>query len=150
MQRIQKTIYAAIVASEASHIFCCVLPTVFSIVSLLAGAGMMVMPASWVTLHDRLHDWEIPMIMISGVMIALGWGLHAYSKKIDCHDTGCTHGTCAPKKDRTRMVLKIATLLFVINLVIYGVFHRGLDVHPEHTAATAVHEQHDHDHGHDH
>lgn len=131
MQKLQKGIYAAIVATEASHVFCCVLPTVFSVLSLLAGLGMVsVMPGWMVDLHAFLHGWELPMITASGVVLALGWGLDWYSKKIDCHDHGCGHGPCGTKKNRAHTVLIVATVLFFVNITVYGVFHRGMGISP--------------------
>lgn len=145
MQKFQKSIYAAIIASEASHVFCCVLPTVFSALSLLAGLGMVsAMPGWMVSIHKLLHGWEVPMILASAVVLALGWGLYWYSQKIDCHDHGCGHGPCEPKKDRTNLILKIATVLFFINITVYGVLHRGMDISPPVALDAPVEQGHEH------
>lgn len=132
MERIQKAIFWAVVASEFSHIFCCVLPTVVSLLSLLAGLGLFsVMPSGLVTLHDLIHDWEIPMIITSGFILALGWGLHMISVKIDCHNTGCVHEPCTPKKSRSSKLLIIATVLFTVNVSVYTLVHKnGISVAP--------------------
>lgn len=93
---------------------------------LLAGLGVTVfMPASMVRLHDFLHEWEIPMIVFSGVILLLGWAVTLWSDRMDCHSSGCGHGACAPRKSRAHIILKIATLLFVVNLVVFFAFHRG-------------------------
>lgn len=106
--------------------FCCVFPTIFSVVSLLAGLGMVsAMPPFMVSVHDALHAWELPMIALSGGLLALGWWATWYSDKIDCHSTGCAHGACAPRKKRAHTVLKVATLLFVFNILIYTFIHRS-------------------------
>jgi len=145
LQRLQNTIYWLIVASETSHIFCCVLPAVVSVLSLLAGLGLVsVLPASWVVVHDMLHDWEIPLIILSGIVVLLGWGLHAISRRIDCHDTGCEHGSCKPKKKATNKILKIATILFLANTAIYLVFHRGMDIAVSSSHPPAAIETHKH------
>jgi hypothetical protein len=136
----QKTIVWAVLLSEASHIFCCVLPTLFSLMSLMAGAGVIsVMPGFIVHMHDFMHDYEVPMIIVSALILALGWGLYFYSKKVDCHDTGCGHGPCKPKKDKVRLLLIAATVLFLVNVSVYMLFHRtaevaaeGYNVHDEH------------------
>lgn len=131
MQKLQKTIYGAVIASEASHIFCCVLPTVFSALSVLAGLGMIsAMPGWMVSIHEVLHGWEVPMIIGSAVVLALGWALYWYSKKMDCADLGDGHEHCESKKDRASLILKIATVLFLVNVTIYTVIHRGMDVSP--------------------
>ena len=145
MEKHHTAVLWAIILSEGSHIFCCVLPTLFSVMSLLAGFGMIgAMPGVFVEIHERLHAWEIPMIIFSGAILALGWGLHRYSQRIDCHDTGCGHGPCAPKKSKTAFFLKIATILFLVNVMVWLVFHRGLHIFVPEYAET--HETHAHVH----
>ncbi len=125
-QSLQKSLTWAVILSETSHVFCCVLPTVFSLLGLLAGLGFVVaLPPSMIALHEALHHWEVPMIAASGVVLALGWAAQLYGDKLDCHHTGCAHGACAPRKDRAHLVLKIATLLFAVNIAIYGLVHRS-------------------------
>lgn len=122
----RKAIVWAVLLSESSHVFCCVLPTVFSVLSLLSGAGMIsVMPAFVSNMHETLHHYELPMIGASAAILLLGWGLHLYSQKIDCHDTGCAHGPCEGKKNKTHLLLMIASLLFVANVSVYALFHRS-------------------------
>lgn len=146
----------AVLVSECSHVFCCVLPTVFSILSVLVGLGLVGAVPVWMdALHHVMHDWEVPIILFSGLVVLAGWALHLYSQKLDCHDTGCVHGGCAPKKNRNLTILKIATVLFVVNVTIYMVFHRGLETFGV-TEPAALHAHHDHTHndhahhGHDH
>ena len=125
-EKIQKSMVWAVILSESSHLFCCVLPTIVSLMGLLAGLGVIVaLPSGVLQLHEFLHEWEIPMIAASGVILALGWIAIRYSDKVDCHSTGCAHGACAPKKSRAHLVLKIATVLFVFNVAVYVVVHRS-------------------------
>ena len=150
MEKLQKSLNVAVILAEVSHVFCCVLPTVVSLMSVLVGAGLIgTLPVSLLVLHDLLHDWELPIIVGSGVLIALGWVVMWYSRKIDCHNTGCGHEPCGPKKLRSTRLLKIATVLFVINVSVYTVFHRGMGI--DVPSAEEHHEQGHHDHrGHDH
>lgn len=144
-----KIITGTVLLSEISHLFCCVIPTVFSIASLMAGAGAIsALPPVWGGLHDTLHRYELPMIGSSAAVLFLGWALHAYSYWVDCRSTGCAHEPCAPKKKRNYGFLLFATGLFLVNVTIYGVFHYL----PERDAAHqgGGHEEHSHDHGHDH
>lgn len=123
---LQKSLTWAVILSESSHIFCCLFPTLFSLLGLLAGAGLIVaLPGPILEMHEALHRWEIPMIAFSGVILALGWVITVYSEKVDCHDTGCGHGACAPRKKRAHLVLKVATLLFLANVTIYFAVHRA-------------------------
>lgn len=148
-QQRRKTIIWAVILSEGTHVFCCVLPTLFSVLSFMTGAGMIgVMPGFMVSMHDVLHHYEVPMIFISALILSLGWALHVYSQKIDCHDTGCGHGPCGPKKSKTHFLLIGATALFFVNVSVYFLFHRagfGLSA-PTHEIAL----EHPHDHTHDH
>lgn len=144
-QTLQKHLVWAVILSESSHVFCCVFPTVFSVVSLLAGLGVVAaMPTFMVTMHNMLHAWELPMIGLSGVVLALGWWAVWYSDKIDCHSTGCAHGACAPKKNKAHIVLKVATVLFIFNVLIFITLHKSTWF-ATHIAAKAAAE-----HGHTH
>ena len=41
MEKRRKAVFWAVLLSETSHLFCCVLPSVFSVLSLLVGVGMI-------------------------------------------------------------------------------------------------------------
>lgn len=128
LERVQKSLALAILASETSHIFCCVLPTLFSLISLATGLGLIAaMPPGLEFVHAVMHEWELPMIALSGAIVLLGWGVHYLAIKLDCHDTGCMHGPCAPKKRKAGAILKIASVLFVVNVTVYLFFHHGLE-----------------------
>lgn len=130
MEKHQKTVLTAILLSEASHIFCCVLPTIFSILSLMGSFGLMVaMPGWMVSVHEFMHGYEVPMIALSAFVVALGWGLHYYAhhlNKMQMHDhTCCEHDHGAPASGKTtHKILIAATILLVLNVLIYFVFHR--------------------------
>ncbi len=124
--KVQKSIVWAVILSETSHLFCCVLPTIVSLVGLLAGLGIVVaLPVGFLELHDFLHVWELPMIVGSGLVLALGWAAVRHGDKVDCHSTGCAHGACIPRKKRAHLVLKIATVLFIFNVLVYAGVHRS-------------------------
>lgn len=124
-QALQKSLTWTVVLSETTHVFCCVFPTIFSLISLLAGLGLSVaIPASFVTFHDFMHHWEVPIIVVSGLILALGWAVTLYSDRVDCHHTGCEHGACAPRKNKAHLVLKVATILFLFNVIVYFAVHR--------------------------
>lgn len=127
MQKHRKKIYWALILSETSHVFCCVLPTLFSVLSLLVGAGLIgALPTFMVDFHHVIHHYELPIVVASFIILGLGWALDYYAHKVDCHHTGCHHGSCAPKKYKAHKILIIATVLFVANLAIYLVLHRGM------------------------
>jgi hypothetical protein len=147
-KQIQKSVIWGVLAAESTHVLCCVFPTVFSLISLMVGLGLAAgMPAFMVTMHDWIHVWEVPIILFSGAMLALGWGVTLYADRMDCHDhAGCTHPPCAPKKHRAHLVLTIASILFAFNVTLYVVVHRTL---PGLVPTAQNHEAiHDHGHGH--
>jgi hypothetical protein len=131
MTKHQKTILTAILLSEASHVFCCVLPTVFSILSLLGSFGLIVAMPGWMqSLHTTMHGYEVPMIILSASVVALGWALHYYAhhlNKMQTHNhTCCDHDHGAiPKAQTTHKILIAASVLLIINLIIYFAFHRN-------------------------
>lgn len=152
---IQKRLVWAVILSESTHVFCCVFPTVFSVLSLLAGLGVVAtMPGFMVEMHDFLHEWELPMIAASGAVLALGWAAVLYSDRLDCRTAEtscCDHESCAPKKNRAHLVLTLATVLFVFNVFIYLAFHKSTWL-AERLGAdpAAIGQQHEgHDHGHE-
>lgn len=129
MQKAQKALFWTIVLSESTHVFCCVLPTLVSVISLLAGVGALsFLPGAILEIHEILHGYEVPTIVFSGAMLALGWALHIYSEKLNCAaapESCCTHEPCAPKKSKTYKVMMLATALFLFNITIYFAFHYG-------------------------
>ena len=132
-----------VLASGLSHLFCCVLPVVFSLITLAIGLGTAPL---WIEgLHDAMHGWEKPLLIFSGVMVALGWGVHVIATKINCRDTCCEQTDCQPKKNKAHKILKIATLLFVFNVAVFSIerqSHEAHDHHDDHHES----EHHAHDH----
>ena len=150
MDRVQNSLATAVLVSETMHIFCCVLPIVFSLASLMAGLGLIgVMPSFLLEWHELMHSWEIPMIITSGVILAVGWGIYSISRKLNCRDTGCHHEPCEPRKDKANSILKIATVLFLINVSVYTFIHREYDAKHHSGATVVIEDQHGH-HGHHH
>jgi len=117
----------AVLASEFSHVFCCVLPTVVTVLGALSNIGLMGSAPLFIEeLHDLIHAYEVPIIVFSGVMVGLGWIVHKATGDYDCHNTGCTHPPCSQKKKNNSRILTIATLLFIVNLGIYFGVHRNV------------------------
>lgn len=128
IKRAQNLVSWMVILSEVSHVFCCVLPTMFSVITLLVGFGLIgTMPLWMDQMHHVMHNWEVPVILASGVIVSIGWALNRMSRKMDCHDSGCVHGSCSPTKKNNVRILRIATFLFLINVSVYLLFHRGLE-----------------------
>lgn len=132
MQKVNRNIFWLVMASETVHLFCCVLPSIVSVLSLLASLGVTgAVPLGLHELHHVMHDWEIPLITASAVILLAGWVLHYISWRLDCRNqVGCAHGPCDSKKRRTNWILWLATSLFFVNLIIYlGLHHFTAPVH---------------------
>lgn len=140
MSNLHRHLSIAVLLSEFSHVFCCILPTVFTVLSFAANLGMItVLPGFLLDLHENIHHYEIHIIAFSGAMLLLGWGTHMASRRVDCHDDGCCHPPCTPQKSANKRILVIASILFLLNVGIYLFVHKnvfGLAAF-EPTAATA-------------
>jgi len=147
MKKIQKTMALAVILSQTSHVFCCVLPFVVSSLSVLAGIGIISsLPAGFQSLHEALHSYEVSLLVFSGAVLVAGWLLHFVSLKYDCHSTGCVHGPCEPKKVKISKLLIGATALFIFNIAVYTLSDHGKvdeqSVHAE--SLSPDHAQHHH------
>ena len=106
------------------HLFCCGLPILFSLMGLLSGVGFAaVLPVSMIDLDEKMHLYEMPVIITSFCVLCVGWGLNYLAYRIDCHETGCSHGPCTKTKNRSGNILKIATVLFLVNVTVYMILH---------------------------
>jgi len=124
MSRIQNTINWMSLTAQLSHFFCCGIPILVSLFSLAANIGLLAsMPIGLEMAHDVMHDYEVPLIIMSATILFAGWGLHFVADRIDCLKTGCAHEPCGAKKKRSSKILMIATALFVVNLVSYFALH---------------------------
>jgi len=151
MSKKQKALHVGIIMTEISHVFCCVLPLVFSLAGLLAGLGLVILLPDWLNgLHDAMHGFELATIIAAGVMLILGWAVHFYSVHNDCHEHGCSHQPCGPRKKAASKLLKAGTLLFVLNIIVFFFFHDGLErisSHDGHESAVSSYYDDPHDHG---
>lgn len=128
MQGFHKHFGWAVLVSELSHVFCCVIPTVVTVLSAFANLGLFVISPDGMlmNIHNAMHAYEIPVIVFSGAMVVLGWATNSLSKGVDCHDTGCGHPPCTPQKSKNSKVLMVATILFALNILIYFGVHRNV------------------------
>lgn len=127
MEKLRRHFGFAVLVSELGHVFCCVLPTVFTALSFAANIGLITMAPSWVMeLHEEIHHYEIQIILFSAAILVLGWAAYIIGNRVDCHATGCEHPPCDRHKIKNRKILAIATLLFLFNLFIYTFIHQNI------------------------
>ncbi len=120
MERIQKTSNAIVLLSAFSHFFCCVLPTISSIVGLGASFGMV---STNLTFFKWFHEHEEQILVFSAIALTVSAIAQIISWRIDCHNSGCEHGKCTPKKKVSNKIFTIAVVLFLINLTIHLMQH---------------------------
>jgi len=156
MKKLRQSIAWGLVAGQSIHFFCCALPLLLSVLSVLVGVGMVVsLPGFIEKLHHMIHDYEGGIILVSGGILVLGWGLYTYAQRLDCRmDGDCAHQSCAPTKDRTRLFMVMATILFVVNIAVYLIFHDHVghehDHHHSDSVESAPHTTPVHTHSHSH
>lgn len=147
--RLQNIAASFAIFSELSHAFCCVLPSVFTLATVLVGMGAIGAVPLWMDgLHNVMHVWEVPVIIASGLILVAGWAIHLYSKRLDCLSTGCGHAPCGSKKRHNGKILKIATVLFVVNVSIYSFAHVPTGAENSIESSAHAHDDHHHDHHH--
>jgi len=116
-----KALSVAAIAALLPHLFCCVLPAVSSVAGVGAALGLSFMN----TMHfEWVHAHEEALLVFSGFMIAVAGFFVFNSEKMDCHDTGCCHGSCQPKKHRSLIAFYIALGLFAVNLMVHLFVHQ--------------------------
>ncbi len=127
MEILRRHFGLAVLLSELGHVFCCVLPTIFTILSFAANIGLIGMAPSWLMeIHEKIHHYEVYIIFFSGIVLVLGWIALYLSRKVDCHDTGCGHPPCDGGKRENGRIMVIATILFLINFSIYAFVHKNI------------------------
>ncbi|MBL8637212.1 MAG: hypothetical protein JNN09_01790 [Alphaproteobacteria bacterium] len=134
----------AVLLSELGHVFCCVLPTLFTILSFAANIGLVgKAPGALLSLHEKMHHYEIPIIIFSGGMVGLGWGVFVLAKKFAARGGDCSNAACGKEQCHNRNILIIATLLFVVNVLIFAFVHKNIFSLSVFTPNSAyVHEDH--------
>lgn len=144
MTRLHRHLSVAVLLSECSHVFCCVLPSVVTLLSLATNLGLMtVMPGFLLELHEAIHHYELAIIVFSGVVLAVGWIVQVGSSRVDCHDHGCHHPPCDPRKKMNGRILIVASILFGANIFIYAFVHKNVLNLPYFEVHTAL-EGHEH------
>lgn len=119
----------AVLLSELSHVFCCVLPTLFTLFSFAANVGLVgEAPGFLMRLHEQMHHYEIPLIVFSGGMVAIGWAVFLLGRNFILEGEGqnCSETACRKQKCHNYNILVLATLLFVLNVGIFAFVHKNV------------------------
>jgi len=149
VQRVKHITAWLLLITSSSHVFCCVLPTVVGVINVFANLGMFsIWLPQFESWHTVMHAYEVQLLMFSGVMLGIAAIVDMISIQIDCHSTGCTHGSCEPAKDRATMILLVATLLFAFNTGSYFFAHKVAAPHVHAQATEEPAKTQDTDHAH--
>ncbi|MCI5049904.1 MAG: hypothetical protein MRY32_06195 [Rickettsiales bacterium] len=114
---LQRLAYSFVIGSCLMHLFCCGLPLLMSITSLAALVGITsgdLLGLSWFSHYS--HE----IMAFSGVVLVASIAVHIISSRINCRTDGdCVHEPCDEKKDYSRHLLVMATVLFVVNQLLF-------------------------------
>ena len=122
MIRLKSTATTFSLLAELSHIFCCGLPIFIAVMSAGSQIGF---GGAFIAFHSIIHDFELQILIGSGLLLDVGFGLHVFSYWMDCRSTGCSHDACEPKKFRVGWIFTIALLLYVANISFYFISGHG-------------------------
>jgi hypothetical protein len=124
-QRLTKISNATVIVAELSHIFCCGLPLLMAVLATSMQVGVS---SSLLFLHYKLHAYEIPILIGSGLLLVVGLLLQYISHRLDCRSTGCHHEPCAPKKMKVSKLFIFAVAMYAVNIAIYVLTDHGAPV----------------------
>ena len=124
MVQLRNTATTVSLLAELSHIFCCGLPIFIAVMSAGSQIGF---GGAFVVFHELIHNYELSILIGSGILLAFGFGLHFLSHWVDCRSTGCAHDDCEPKKFRVGWIFTIALVLYVANLSFYFISGHGYE-----------------------
>ena len=126
--KLQSISTGALLFAELSHVFCCGLPIFIAVMSAGSQVGF---GGVFATFHDLIHNYEHVILIASGLLLALGLGLHYISFQINCRTVGCksVHSDCTPQKFRSGWIYTIALALYAVNLAFYILSGHGAHAH---------------------
>ncbi len=82
---------------------------------------------AFLVFHKFIHDYELYILIGSGLLLAFGFALHFFSYWMDCRANGCMHSDCSPKKFRVGWIFTIALALYAANLAFYFISGHGFE-----------------------
>ena len=106
-----------VILGSLMHLFCCGLPLLLSITSLATTLGFSSLSIFEVEWFEPIENY---VLLVMGIMLALTYFVNRSSKKLDCTEDGsCTHPPCDEKKDISGYLLKIAVVLYLVNITTF-------------------------------
>ncbi|MGI9521925.1 MAG: hypothetical protein ACR2PG_09790 [Hyphomicrobiaceae bacterium] len=124
MAELKRTATTVSLLAELSHIFCCGLPILVAVFSAGSQIGL---GGAFFVFHRFIHDYELQILFASGLLLAIGFGLHLFSYWVTCRETGPGHDHRKPKRFRIGWIFTIALILYVANLAFYFISGHGYE-----------------------
>lgn len=105
-----KAVKISLIATVLPHLFCCGMPIVLSVISLIApdAAHFHIVP----------HWMEPWIFVISGAMLALSW----YMVLRDC-GCACNHCHGGHSHHKQKIILGIVSVIFIISIILHLLAH---------------------------
>ncbi len=117
----QRLATSLVISSSLVHVFCCGIPLLLSLTSLAALLGVS---GGELIDHAWFEQYEVSLLVISGVVLACAALAHIISRAINCRKDGaCTHKPCESKKDISGRILFICTAIYAVNMVLFFAHH---------------------------
>jgi len=113
-QKSQKFAFYVILASLLSHIFCCGLPFLASLLSI---GGSFFAGLSNAGIFEFFESYEVPILIFSASTLVLTGVFLIVSQKINCNEDVCEHKPCSTRKSSNLKLYLVAVGLFIINIV---------------------------------
>lgn len=104
-----------IICGSLVHIFCCGIPLLLSISSLASIIGIHSLAMFEVEWFEAIEGY---VLLISGFLLIVTIAADQISKKMNCVESNvCQHEPCDKKKRVSSYMLKIALILYSLNLL---------------------------------
>lgn len=110
------------VASLISHFFCCFLPGVISLITLITLSGSVFITMEDFGIPEYIHE---ELIYISFAVLVVSGLINYISWKMDCRAgaDACGHEPCAPKKAKYFRLYGYSVAFFLLNAIIHFGVH---------------------------
>ncbi len=107
------------VFSLGAHLFCCGIPAIVAIVSLISTVSLSG-TALMLQIKDFSETIHLAAFAFSTLMVIIALGTFFLSRKQNCVEDGhCAHEPCAPKKTKNWRLMSISLALYAINVIVF-------------------------------
>lgn len=121
INRMMRVCDSLIAVTALGHVFCCGLPLMLSILGIFSAATSYSLETiTGITAVDEYEDFAL--YFATGIIVFSGL-LQWVSARLDCHNTGCVHGSCSPAKRRSRRLFILSIALYAMSMFMHFMAH---------------------------